>query len=72
MPTTAVPKYLDQLPATPCTPEMRESITVLARAKGVSLAEIQRQAFSLFLSENYSITIEKHSENIEEEEPEQA
>ena len=39
-----------QLPSTPCTPQMRESIVELAVQRNVTIAEIQREAFSLFLS----------------------
>lgn len=39
-----------QLPATPCTPEMRKRIQELAQREGMSMAEIQRAALSLFLS----------------------
>lgn len=39
------------LPATPCTPEMREKMQEVAQREEMSLAEVQRAAFSLFLSE---------------------
>lgn len=39
------------LPATPCTPQMREKMRELAQREGASLAELQRAAFSLFLSQ---------------------
>ncbi len=71
MSTTAVRKYPDQLPATPCTTDMRAGILELAKARGVSLAEIQREALTLFLSENYSIAIENNRRDMEAE-PEQA
>jgi len=38
------------LPPTPCTPQMRELIVELAKQRNITIAEIQRQAFSLFLS----------------------
>jgi len=50
-----------QLPATPCKPEMRERLFELARAEGVSVAALQRNAISLFLRENYSKAIENNS-----------
>jgi len=39
-----------QLPPTPCTPQMREKLVEVARQRNITIAEIQRQAFSLFLS----------------------
>lgn len=53
------------LPSTPCTPDMRTKMLDLAHERGVSLAEIQREAFSLFLSENYSIAIDYSRKSIE-------
>lgn len=47
------------LPATPCTPKMREEMQELAKREGVSLAELQRAAFSLFLSEDAKLVIEQ-------------
>jgi hypothetical protein len=41
-----------QLPATPCTQEMRNQVVKLAQQRGMSLSEIQRQAVSLFLRTN--------------------
>jgi hypothetical protein len=41
-----------QLPATPCTQEMRNQVVKLAQQRGMSLSEIQRQAVSLFLRAN--------------------
>lgn len=41
--------YTEQLPATPCTPQMRGSLQEIALAQGKSMAEIQRQAVALFL-----------------------
>lgn len=39
-----------QLPITPCTPEMRDNMETLAENRGVSIATIQREAYSFFLS----------------------
>lgn len=61
MSPTRVPKYPDQLPATPCTPAMRAEIERVARARGDSLAEVQRDAISLFLSVNSSNAIDEDS-----------
>lgn len=37
------------LPPTPCTEEMRKQVEAIARKEGVSLAQVQRTAISLFL-----------------------
>ncbi len=50
-----------RLPATPCTPEMREAIVEVAEKRSTSVAEIQRAAFSLFLENNVSSTSTKES-----------
>lgn len=41
-----------QLPPTPCTPEMRENLVEVADYRGVSIAELTREAISLFLAQN--------------------
>lgn len=51
--------YDDRLPATPVTNNMRSQFEEIARSKKAGLAEIQRQAFALFLSQNYSNAIEE-------------
>lgn len=43
-------RYLVQLPPTPCTQEMRDQIVEEAERLGVSIAEIQREAYQFFLS----------------------
>lgn len=43
--------YTSQLPATPCTTDMRKKMESVALSKGVSLAEIQRVAIDIFLSQ---------------------
>lgn len=43
---------VDQLPPTPCTPDMRRRIVEISDKQGVSIAEVMRSAISLFLSEN--------------------
>jgi len=45
-----------QLPPTPCTPQMREKLVEVARQRNITIAEIQRQAFSLFLSSADTLT----------------
>jgi hypothetical protein len=37
------------LPSTPCTPEMRQAMVDVVTKRGQSLAEAQREAFSIFL-----------------------
>lgn len=43
---------VDQLPPTPCTPDMRRQIVEISDNQGVSIAEVMRSAISLFLSKN--------------------
>jgi len=62
-------KYPSILPATPCPAELRKRIEQAARKKGVSIAEIQREAFTFFLSGNYSETIVSDSQSIQECQP---
>jgi len=52
-----------QLPPTPCTQEMRDQVVDFADREGVSIAEVQRQALSLFftLSDRESIVQSKNS-----------
>ncbi len=50
MTLTRRPRYIAQLPATPCTPQMREQMVEIAERRGVSLAEVQREAYSFFLA----------------------
>lgn len=38
-----------QLPSTPCTPDMREAMLAISQSENKSLAEVQREAFALFL-----------------------
>ena len=45
-----------QLPPTLCTNEMRDGMVAIASEKGKSIGEIQREAFSLFLSKYDSKT----------------
>jgi len=42
-------RYPMQLPPTPCTLEMREKVLEVANSEGLSIAEVQRAAFSFFL-----------------------
>lgn len=56
-------QFLSILPATPCTPEMRDQVITIAESRGVSVAELQRDALSLFLGTNYSNAIEINSQS---------
>lgn len=38
------------LPITPCTPKMRDAIIAMADERSVSIAQIQREAYSVFLA----------------------
>ncbi|MBZ0284059.1 MAG: hypothetical protein K8L97_25185 [Anaerolineae bacterium] len=40
-----------RLPATPCTPEMRERIAQIADQEKVTMADVQRNAFGFFLAQ---------------------
>lgn len=53
--------YPTQLPATPCSEELRESVIGLAAKHEVSIADIQRQALELFLSHSDSKAISDES-----------
>jgi hypothetical protein len=48
------------LPVTPCTMDMKDRMLKIASDKGISLAELQREAFRVFLtkSDTKSITID--------------
>lgn len=56
-----------QLPPTPCTPQMREMLVEVARQRNITIAEIQRQAFSLFLSDIDRKSIEFESKALFQE-----
>lgn len=55
------------LPPTPCTPEMRNNLIEVAKREGKSIADVQRSAFSLFLSTDVSETNASESLTINEE-----
>lgn len=63
MPTNAKAKFPAMLPSTPCTAEMRDQIMEIVKQRNSSIAEVQRDAFSLFLAANYSNAIVKNSDN---------
>lgn len=46
-----------RLPATPCTPEMQQAVVDIAIDQGASVAEIMRQAVTLFLRKSDTDTI---------------
>lgn len=43
-------RLIASLPPTPCTPELRQSVVKRADAEGVSIADVTRQALTLFLA----------------------
>lgn len=43
-------KLVEQLPATPCTEDMRKRIVDIAKSENVSIAQVQRVAYEFFLS----------------------
>ena len=43
-------RFTSRLPATPCTEEMRNSVTSLAETLGINVAELQRRVLYIFLS----------------------
>lgn len=45
-----VNRFTALLPATPCTSQMRDALVRIAKAEDKSVAEVQRQAYILFLS----------------------
>lgn len=61
-----------QLPPTPCTPEMREQMVMIAGIQGRSIADVQRDAISLFLSISDNKTINNDSLIIETSEAQPA
>jgi hypothetical protein len=63
MPTRRKAQFIDQLPATPCTPKMRQHILEIAEREGTSIAEIQRKALALFLSKSNSKPIGENSKH---------
>lgn len=66
MATHRKPVFIETLPPTPCSPEMREAMVKRAEEENLSLAAIQRSAFALFLSTFDRKTIEKDSFTIQE------
>jgi hypothetical protein len=55
------PRLTEQLPPTPCTEDMNTKMRDIATGEGVSIAEVQRAAYSLFLDVYYSKAIEVRS-----------
>ncbi len=64
MPTRRKARFGVLLPATPCTEDMRKRMVEVADQWGESIAEVQREAFSLFLALNDSKSIIKESKSI--------
>lgn len=55
-------KFDAQLPATPCDAEMRTKMVTRAASEGKSLAELQRDAFAIFLRRNSKKVINSQSD----------
>lgn len=47
-------RFGSELPATPCTPAVREAMEKIADSRNTTLAEIQREAVDLYLSQKVS------------------
>ena len=65
MPTRRKVHFPVELPRTPCTPEMYKRILEIADKQGISIAEVQRTAFSLFLSQTDSKSVNIDREPVE-------
>ncbi|GEM_PF-5438859 len=63
------PKLNHQLPATPCTEQMRASIVEISKSQNVSIAQVQRKAYEFFLENFDSNTsiIDDNVRNIDSE-----
>lgn len=59
-------RYSAKLPATPCTPSMREIVQTVAQKEGVTLAELQRFAIDFFLQNYDRKTVNDWQENSRE------
>lgn len=68
MATSKRPVLTAQLPPTPCTPEMRKDVVGLAEKQNITIAEIQRQAFALFLRVNDTNCINEETKFTEPQE----
>ena len=64
---TKKPQYPVMLPATSVTKEMRQDIVRFAEETGSSIAEVQREAFTFFLSKNDSMSIMSDGRSITNE-----
>lgn len=48
-------KYTEQLPPTPCEPELRQDVVNFAKREGRSLADVTRTALRFFLDQNVGL-----------------
>ncbi len=58
-------KLTAQLPATPCTPALRAQLESYAEKEGRALADVQREAITLFLHLNDSFSKTPASKHID-------
>lgn len=56
--TTRKPVFTAQMPSTPCTPQMRAELYRIAERDNLSLAELQRRAYDIFLLRDCSKSTE--------------
>lgn len=55
------------LPPTPCTPEMRQRVEAYAEKEGRSIAEVQRDALSLFFARIDTNGVNNDTERVKEQ-----
>jgi len=61
-------RLTSRLPATPCTPEMRERIAQIADQENVTMADVQRNAFEFFLAQIDSKSVNSDIKTVNEAE----
>lgn len=61
-------KYTSRLPATPCTPAMRAELERASIKAGCTLAEMQRAAVSLFLTQIGTESTDNDTDSVKEQE----
>jgi hypothetical protein len=58
-------KYEDTLPATRCTPQVKEQLQMIANAEDVSLGVVIRRAVHFFLLHSNTFRTEKDTKRID-------